>query len=66
MNAHDLFPDKEERTEVRLWLDLFGGQITRVVRFDDFKQMIHFMKTGEILDENGEILYRNNLAVDIY
>jgi hypothetical protein len=34
MNAKDLFPDEEERKQVKEWLDLFNGTIVKVVDAD--------------------------------
>lgn len=47
MNACDIFPDDEERAEVKSWLDLFKGALTQVV------------------DEDGIVLFRSKLAIDI-
>ena len=32
--ARDIFPDDEERAEVKSWLDLFNGTIIKVVDGD--------------------------------
>lgn len=34
MNAKEIFPDDEERAEVKYWLDLFEGSLTQVIDAD--------------------------------
>lgn len=34
MRACEVFPDDDERAEVRSWLELFGGMLTQVIDAD--------------------------------
>lgn len=34
MNAREIFPDDDERAEVKWWLDFFEGVLTQVIDAD--------------------------------